>query len=258
MHFIDSHCHFDFPPFAGDEDRSLARARAAGLQAIIVPATEADHFARILALTERDPLLWGALGLHPIMLARHNEAALAQLEACLAPRPARIVAIGEVGLDLFIDDPQLARQQALLQAQLRLAQRYDLPVILHSRRSHDQLAACLRRTDVPRRGVIHGFAGSLQQAQTFLQLGYLIGVGGTISWPRAQKTRRVIAQLPLSALVLETDAPDMPLCGWQGQPNRPERVVQVFQALCALRREPPADIAATLEENARRLFGLPR
>ena len=144
----------------------------------------------------------------------------------------------------------------LLDDQLRLAKRYDLPVILHSRRTHDKLALHLKRAALSRTGVVHGFAGSLQQAQRFVELGYYIGVGGTITYERASKTRDVMARLPLSSLLLETDAPDMPLNGYQGQPNRPERVAQVFNTLCELREEDAETIAHTIIDNTRRLFAL--
>ncbi|STS88190.1 hydrolase TatD family [Klebsiella variicola] len=164
------------------------------------------------------------------------------------------MAVGEIGLDLYRDDPQFDRQQALLEEQLRLAKRYDLPVILHSRRTHDKLAMLLKKHALPRTGVVHGFAGSLQQAERFVQLGYKIGVGGTITYPRASKTREVMARLPLSALLLETDAPDMPLNGFQGQPNRPEQVARVFDALCELRAEPAPTIEAAVMANTKSLF----
>lgn len=164
------------------------------------------------------------------------------------------MAVGEIGLDLYRDDPQFDRQQALLEAQLRLAKRYDLPVILHSRRTHDKLAMLLKKHNLPRAGVVHGFAGSLQQAERFVQLGYKIGVGGTITYPRASKTRDVMARLPLSSLLLETDAPDMPLNGFQGQPNRPEQAARVFDALCELRAEPAQEIEAALLANTKSLF----
>ncbi|EGG4172565.1 metal-dependent hydrolase, partial [Salmonella enterica] len=167
-----------------------------------------------------------------------------------------VVAVGEIGLDLYRDDPQFARQERFLDAQLQLAKRYDLPVILHSRRTHDKLAMHLKRQDLPRTGVVHGFAGSLQQAERFVRLGYKIGVGGTITYPRASKTRDVMARLPLDALLLETDAPDMPLKGFQGQPNRPEQAARVFDALCELRPEPAEVIADTLYRNTITLFRL--
>lgn len=256
MKFTDTHCHFDFPPFTGDEEASLQRAAQAGVEKIIVPAVDATRFAAVLALAHQHTPLYAALGLHPIAIEQHSDAALEQLKQQVQQRPAKLVAIGEIGLDLYMDNPQFDRQQHFLDAQLRLARDYDLPVILHSRRTHDKLAQHLRRIEVPRRGVVHGFAGSLQQAQTFIAAGYAIGVGGTITYPRASKTRNTIAQLPLTSLLLETDAPDMPLNGFQGEPNRPERVANVWRTLCELREEPPEEIAATIAATSERLFQL--
>jgi TatD DNase family protein len=256
VRFIDTHCHFDFPPFTGDEEASLQRAARAGVEKIIVPAVDATRFAIVLQLARQHPPLYAALGLHPIAIEQHSDAALAQLEEQLQRRPTKLVAVGEIGLDLYMNDPQFDRQQYFLDAQLRLARDYDLPVILHSRRAHDKLAQHLRRIEVPRRGVVHGFAGSLQQAQSFIAAGYAIGVGGTITYPRASKTRNTIAQLPLTSLLLETDAPDMPLKGFQGEPNRPEQVVKVWRTLCELRDEPPEEIAATIAATSERLFQL--
>ncbi len=254
--FIDTHCHFDFPPFTGNEGSTLALAAQAGVEKIIVPAVDETRFGIVLDLAARYPALYAALGLHPIVIENHTEAALAELERRLAQRPEKLVAIGEIGLDLYREDPQFDRQEWFLDRQLQLAKRYDLPVILHSRRTHDKLAMHLKRHNLPRTGVVHGFAGSLQQAERFIALGYKIGVGGTITYPRASKTRDVMAKLPLEALLLETDAPDMPLNGWQGQPNRPERIALVFDTLCELRREAPADIAAAIRENTLQVFDL--
>ncbi|HFV9237623.1 TPA: TatD family hydrolase [Enterobacter mori] len=254
--FVDTHCHFDFPPFTGDEVPSIDRAARAGVDAIIVPAIEAAYFERVLDLARRHDALYAALGLHPIVIEHHLEEHLDRLDAVLQTAENKLVAIGEIGLDLYRENPQFERQQTILDAQLRLAKRHDLPVILHSRRTHDKLAMHLKRIDLPRRGVVHGFSGSLQQAQRFIELGYHIGVGGTITYPRASKTRDVMARLPLSALLLETDAPDMPLNGFQGQPNRPEQAARVFTALCELRPEPAAVIAHALLENTRTLFGI--
>nr|WP_026595240.1 TatD family hydrolase [Musicola paradisiaca] len=252
--FIDTHCHFDFPPFTGDEAASLAQAAQSGVHRLVVPAVAASYFDRILALSQRWPALYAALGLHPLYVADHRDQHLNQLEVLLKQRSLRLVAVGEIGLDLYMPEPCFARQQELLAAQLRLAAKYDLPVILHSRRSHEPLARMLRRCLVPRTGVVHGFAGSYEQAMAFIRLGYFIGVGGTITYPRASKTRQAIARLPLDSLVLETDAPDMPAYGFQGQPNRPERITAVFAALCELRPEWPQVIAGTLLANSQRLF----
>ncbi|KZQ14693.1 deoxyribonuclease [Klebsiella pneumoniae] len=257
MHrFIDTHCHFDFPPFTGDEEQSIAKAAEAGVQAIIVPSVEAAYFSRVLDLSTRHPALYAALGLHPIVIERHRNEDIEQLDEIVQTAGDKLVAIGEIGLDLYREHPHFERQQTILDAQLRLAKRHDLPVILHSRRTHDKLAMHLKRIDLPRKGVVHGFSGSLQQAQRFIELGYKIGVGGTITYPRASKTRDVMAQLPLSALLLETDAPDMPLNGFQGQPNRPEQAARVFATLCELRKETEEAIAGALLENTRSVFGI--
>lgn len=257
FHLIDTHCHFDFPPFIGAETESLQNAQAAGVRQLIVPAVTADRFQGVVTLTKKHPQVFAALGLHPIYVSQHNDADLELLDSWLSSRDTKMVAVGEIGLDLYIDQPQFERQQRLLRAQFALAKRENLPVILHSRRSHDQLAAMLRQAQLPATGVVHGFAGSLSQAQAFVKLGFAIGVGGTISYERAQKTRNVMAQLPLSSLLLETDAPDMPLQGFQGQPNRPERAAAVFDVLCELRSETPEQIATALLENTRRIFSLP-
>ncbi|EXU74372.1 TatD family hydrolase [Erwinia mallotivora] len=254
--FVDTHCHFDFAPFSGDEAESLRLAAAAGVEKIIVVGVAASRFAGVMALADRWPPLYAALGTHPMAMAEYDDSSLQRLEDYLKQRPQKLVAIGEIGLDLFIADPQFDRQLAALDAQLRLARDYDLPVILHSRRTHDKLAMALRKFSLPRRGVVHGFAGSEQQALAFIRAGYAIGVGGTITYPRASKTRHAIARLPLSALLLETDAPDMPVQGFQGEPNRPERVRMVWQSLCEIRPESPQEIAETLRENTRRVFGI--
>ncbi len=252
--FVDTHCHFDFPPFSGNETQSLRLAMAAGVEKIIAVGVAADRFAGVMALAERYTPVYAALGVHPMAINDFREEHLEQLEAWLQQRPDKLVAIGEIGLDLFIDHPQFDRQEALLDAQLRLARKYDLPVILHSRRTHDKLAMHLRRLDLPRRGVVHGFAGSEQQALAFIKAGYLIGVGGTMTYERASKTRRTLSRLPLSSLLLETDSPDMPVQGFQGEPNRPERINNIWQHLCAIREESPQDIAEVIRDNSRRLF----
>ncbi|MFD0706863.1 metal-dependent hydrolase [Photorhabdus luminescens] len=254
--FIDTHCHFDFSPFCGDEQRSLRLAAQVGVDKIVVPAISRANLQRVSELAHSYPAIYAALGLHPLYIDQHQEAHLADLEHFLKQKHEKLVAVGEIGLDLYMAESQFEKQKALLCDQLRLAKHYELPVILHSRKSHDQMAAILRRINLPRTGVVHGFAGSLSQAEAFIRLGYYIGVGGTITYERAQKTRCVMAELPLTSLVLETDAPDMPLFGFQGEPNRPERVAGVFALLCELRRESPDEIANQLYHNSIELFGL--
>ncbi|MFG6667460.1 TatD family hydrolase [Halomonas sp. HNIBRBA4712] len=254
--FVDTHCHFDFPPFRGSEAQSLALAEQAGVEKLIAVGVTAGRFDGVLALAERFEPVYAALGIHPMAVREFEEEQLTQLEAWLEKRPEKLVAIGEIGLDLYIDDPQFEKQEAMLDAQLKLARKYELPVILHSRRAHDKLAMHLRRLALPRTGVVHGFAGSLQQAEAFIEAGYFIGVGGTMTYERATKTRNTLARLPLTSLLLETDSPDMPVSGFQGEPNRPERIAMVWQSLCEIREESPEEIADTVRDNTRRLFGI--
>ena len=254
---MGTHCQFDVPHVVDDAAGRIARAAQWGVERIIVPSVDASRFALVSQLAQQHDALYAALGLHPINIAVHEDAHLDQLEHWLQTPDSKRVAIGEIGLDLYMQDAQFDKQTRLLDTQLKLAKKYDLPVILHSRRTHDQLALHLRRHDLPRRGVVHGFAGSQQQAERFIQLGYAIGVGGTITYERASKTRNTIANLPLTSLLLETDAPDMPLQGYQGQPNRPERARNVFDVLCQLRSESPDIIAEALWQNSLRVFALP-
>ena len=256
LRFIDTHCHFDFPPFSDAFTDSLALAKQNGVSKIIIPTVSVDNFARVWQLAQQHSSLYAAMGFHPLYLSQYQDQHIDILVDYLNKKDKNCVAIGEIGLDLYMQNPQFEHQQKILSAQLRLAKQFDLPVILHSRKSHDQLAAILRRMDVPARGVIHGFAGSLSQAQAFVKLGYYIGVGGTITYERANKTRNVISNLPLSSLLLETDAPDMPVSGFQGEPNRPERIQWVFRALCELSHESPVEIAQQLYNNSLSLFNL--
>lgn len=254
--FIDTHCHFDFPPFLGSIAQSLTSAQQGGVSDIIIPAVSADNFQRVWRLSQQYPSLYVAMGFHPLYLNLFQWQQLDLLTDYFTQRSVKCVAVGEIGLDLFMQEPLFELQQQVLITQLKLAKQFDLPVILHSRRTHDLLAALLRRYPVPACGVVHGFAGSLSQAQAFIKLGYSIGVGGTITYERANKTRQAIAQLPLTSLVFETDAPDMPVSGFQGEPNRPERIQSIFQSLCDLRDESPDEIAHQLYINSVSLFNL--
>lgn len=254
----DTHCHFDFLPFQGTEVASLMAAAQANVTRLIVPAVTSAFFPRVMALAASHKEIFVALGLHPLYMKQHSDTGLTQLASWLQQKPDKLVAVGETGLDFYAKNSAIEHQRMLLQAQLALAKQHDLPVILHSRRSHDQLAAILRTASLSRTGVVHAFSGSLVQAEAFVRLGYYIGVGGLISYLRAHKTRQVMARLPLTSLVLETDAPDMPLSGRQGMPNRPEYLAEVFRILCQLRPEPAGQIARQLHENSCTLFNLPQ
>ncbi|MBE2896954.1 TatD family deoxyribonuclease [Pasteurellaceae bacterium HPA106] len=265
MYFFDTHTHFDV---LLDEQRitfnsALDNARAADVQRILIACIDVGQFSQVSALCAQAPkhLCYG-VGLHPLFITHHRTQDLDTLAAHLQTRPHFCVAVAEIGLERavakLITPENWAKQCQFLEAQLFLAQEHQLAVSLHSRRSHDQLYTFLKRIDLPKKGVIHGFAGSYVQAKRFVDLGYAIGVGGTITYPRANKTREAIRQLPLDALVLETDSPDMPVNGYQGQPNEPARIAQVFEALCQLRQESADDIKSAVWARSIALFSPPQ
>lgn len=250
--FIDTHCHFNFPAFTNNLTESINSIRQANIVGLIVPAVSANHFTQLLQLADKYPEIYAALGLHPIY--QHTEADLQQLINNVEKNSNKLVAIGEIGLDRYDLTVDWSQQLSFFRAQLALAKRFDLPVLIHSRKAHDIMYHELHQANLPCRGVIHGFSGSYQQAMQFIKLGYYIGVGGVISYTRANKTRNTIAMLPLESLVLETDAPDMPLSGHQGKINRPENIVEIFKIVTQLRNEPSSQILNVILTNTLTLF----
>lgn len=249
---IDTHCHFDAPPFCYDLASSANIFRQAGINSIIVPAVSVDNFSAVLALAHQYQYIYCALGLHPIY--HHKKQDLDVLATALQGSDEKIIAIGEIGLDCYNDNVDMAQQLFYFTVQLDLAKQFHLPVILHSRRAHPLLYKALKKTSLTESGVIHGFAGSYEEAMQFIRLGFYIGVGGLITYKRANKTRNAISRIPLSAIVLETDAPDMPLSGYQGQPNRPEYITEVLKVLVTLRAESAVEIQNAILMNTLTVF----
>lgn len=261
MPFFDTHTHLDYLAHALTLSPShlLQNAKQAGVERLLVVAISANNFAKVTACSRAEPnhIVYG-LGLHPLYIEQHQFADLTTLEQQLALRDPQLTAIAEIGLERAVEHlctPENWRKQCdFLDAQLALAKQYDLPVNLHSRKSHDQLSVFLKKAALSKTGVVHGFAGSYAQAKRFVDLGYKIGVGGTITYQRANKTREAIRKLPLDALLLETDSPDMPVFGFQGEPNRPERLAVSFNALCELRTESADEIAHQIWQQSNQLF----
>jgi TatD DNase family protein len=261
LDLFDSHCHLDFDAFDGWRDQAMRNARSAGIRQILLPGVTAQHWPRLLQLCQRPsqaaanyPLLYPALGLHPCFMTEHRPEHLGLLQQRLAAGEA--LAVGEIGLDFFIPGSDAQAQQQLLEQQLLLARQFDLPVLLHVRKAHDQMLKTLRRLKLRRGGIVHAFSGSEQQAHIYIDLGFRLGFGGVISYERATRLRHLAATLPLESLVLETDSPDMPLSDWRDEPNRPQRIRDVFEVLCSLRSEAPEQIAYQTTANVQGVLAL--
>jgi TatD DNase family protein len=255
---IDTHCHLSAPEFDRDREAVLARARAAGVRAIVAPAVSASEFEALAQIARDSVDVHVAFGLHPMFLAQHQPAHLDTLRVALRDGVlgVRAVAVGESGLDFFVAELDRAEQENYLHAQLRLARDFDLPIILHARRAHDAVALALRRFGV-HKAVVHSFAGSEDQAQTLFRQGVCIGLGGPLTYPRAQRLRRIAASMPLEFLLLETDAPDQPLAGRQGQRNEPAQLVDIAACVADLRNCSIDAVIQGTSANAARLFQLP-
>jgi TatD DNase family protein len=258
--WIDTHCHLDAGEFDADRDAVRARARERGVAHCVLPAVDVASFVAVRELAHRHGDGY-ALGIHPLRTPLSALEDLDRLDAALSEHRGdpRLVAVGEIGLDFFDRTLDPERQEQFLVEQLRLARKHALPVILHVRRSADGLLKHLRRERVG--GIAHAFNGSAQQADEFVKLGFRLGFGGTVTYDRAQQVRRLATELPLSALVVETDAPDIPP-HWlyrsaadranghaQGR-NEPGELPRIGEALASLRGMPPEDLAAATAANA--------
>ncbi|WP_115572781.1 TatD family hydrolase [Xanthomonas campestris] len=254
MHLIDSHCHLDAGEFDADRATVIARAQAAGVMQQVVPAITAASWPGLREACALAPGLHPAYGLHPIFLDQHRPEHLELLAEWIARE--RPCAIGECGLDFFLDGLDAQTQRHYFDGQLQLAKRFDLPLIVHARRAVEEVIARIKAVGGIR-GVVHSFAGSPEQAQQLWKLDFMIGLGGPVTYPRANRLRGLAAQMPLQHLLLETDAPDQPDAEIRGQRNEPARLRTVLDCIAQLRGEPAEAIAAQTSANARRLFGLP-
>lgn len=253
MRMTDSHCHFDFDAFSSQRAQHWQQAQQVGVHRLVIPGVAEDQWPHLPKLCEEYNGLYYGLGLHPWWLANATTHWQEHLRDALERKSVHCVALGEIGLDSS-RSVTAEHQETALVAQLKLANEFALPVLLHSHKTHDRVLKWLRRYPVVG-GIIHGFSGSLQEAKAFWALGIHLGVGGTITYPRANKTRQAIAAMPLESLVLETDAPDMPLSGFQGQDNHPKQLPLVLDALAELHQQEADKIAPQLEKNVAELFG---
>jgi TatD DNase family protein len=255
MNLIDTHCHLDITSFMEDFANLYARARKAGVHGMVLPGVDRDGWPRMLELCAQHEGLFAAPGLHPLYMSLHHPQHLKELAGLT--RTKTLYAIGEIGLDYFIKDYDAAAQQDLFEQQLKIAEEASLPILLHVRKAHDRVLKTLRAKRFSQGGIVHAFTGSLQQASQYVGLGFGISFCGTITYDRARKVRAIAAKLPQQAIVVETDAPDIPLAGRRGKPNLPEYLPEVVNVLAEIRNEPPEETAQYTTANARRLLRLP-
>jgi TatD DNase family protein len=253
MDLIDSHSHIDVAEFDADRDAVLARARNAGVGRQVVPAIARAGFEKLRDLCRAEPGLYPAYGLHPMFLAAHEPAHLDELAAWVEHE--RPCAVGECGLDFHVAGLDRAAQHRYLRRQLEIARDFELPVVLHARRALDDVVAALRAVG-NRSGVVHSFSGSREQAQQLWKMGFCVGIGGPVTYERAQRLRGIVADMPLEFLLLETDSPDQPLHGHQGARNEPSLLPDVCRCIATLRSVEPEEIADATTANAERLFAL--
>ncbi len=239
---FDTHCHLDAEVFDPDRARVIERAEQAGVRGILIPAVDRQHFTVVRDLAHSMSRAAYAVGIHPLFVEQANHADLEVLEQFLQDHKddPHLVAVGEIGLDFFVPSIRegRAREKQIIfyREQLALAQAFGLPVLLHVRRSQDELLKWLRR-QAPIGGLAHAFNGSFQQAQQFIDLGFCLGMGGALTFTRAKQIRRLATSLPLSNLVLETDAPDLgPAWLDKGTRNEPAQVASIASSLADLRQ----------------------
>ncbi|WP_456379168.1 TatD family hydrolase [Thiolapillus sp.] len=253
---IDSHCHLDMPAFDQDRQQVLEQARCVGIEGFVVPGTTQESWQKILDLAAQNHDVYPALGLHPCFCSAQATGRIEQLR--VLAESAHPVAIGEIGLDFYPGNRDLNRelQLQLFELQLQIAQDLGLPVILHTRKAHDQVLGLLKKHSL-KGGISHAFNGSWQQAQQYMGLGFCLGFGGMLTYERSSRLRTLAKTVPLEYLVLETDAPDMPGAAHQYQRNSPEYLPEVLDTLSRIRKEDRQNIAATTTANVKRVLALP-
>lgn len=247
MDIIDTHCHLDVEKFNLDRDEVIARCRSMGISKIIVPAIESASWSALLKLCDLNKGLYPALGLHPVFIQQHQPDDIIKLEQLL--ETVYPIAIGEIGLDFFIKELDQGKQIELFEQQLLMAKKYVLPVILHVRKAHDQALQLLSKVKV-KGGFCHAFNGSMQQAKKYIDLGFKLGFGGTLTYENSTKIHKLANELPLDSIVLETDAPDMVVESHRGQRNSPEYITETLAVLAKLRNEDIDIIAQQTTQNA--------
>lgn len=259
QHFTDTHCHLDFAPLIDSLPSLLQQCAQANINRIVVPSVSPSNWQTIINLTKTQDLpvqLHACAGIHPWYLQDLEDSCLEELAQFIEANNKSLIAIGETGIDgkIAIEQDNLRKQRDYFLEHIALANKHNKPLIIHHRRSHNDIIEIIKASPVKHGGIIHAFSGSFQQGKTYIDAGFKLGIGGTITYPRAKKTINAIKRFPLEALVLETDAPAMPISGEQGLANSPIKLRNIFDELVKIRSESTDQIASALEQNVNQVF----
>lgn len=253
MYLIDSHIHLDFPAFDRDRKELLKSAAANSIKHFVVPATTSQSWPTINDLAKTYPCVSPAYGIHPYFIHAHTLDDCDKLDTWISEYDC--IAVGETGLDYYLKELDQTLQMAFFEAQLKLANKHQLPVILHARKAVETVTNTLKKHCITK-GIVHSFNGSYQQAMRLIDMGFKLGFGGAITYPRATRLRALIKQLPLDSICLETDAPDQPSIEFQGRRNQPIALLSVLNTVAELRSTEPDDIAKNSTRNTLSVFNI--
>lgn len=251
MNIIDTHCHFDLAIFDTDRDNIIKNCQQLGINGFVVPAIESNTWQKLLNTANDYKNFYPALGLHPVFIGQHRMSDIDLLDKLLSDN--KVIAVGEIGLDFFIKETDKDKQIKFFDAQLLLAEKHNLPVILHVRKSHDNVLSMLKGKDL-NGGSCHAFNGSYEQAKRYIDLGFKLGFGGTMTYPNARKIHDLAKKIPLESILLETDSPDMSGFNHQGERNQPDYIMDALTALSALKEMNIEEVADQTTKNAKELF----
>lgn len=250
---IDSHCHIDFTEFDSDREHVLAQANNLGITKIIVPGVMQQTWQRITDYCKHYPQLYPCYGLHPYFINKHSEEDIAQLKNTIELN--KPVAVGECGLDYFLKDLEKNKQQFYFEEQLNLAIEFNLPVVIHARKSTEAVINAIKQRP-GLRGMIHSYSGSYEQATKLIDLGFYLSFGGPITFEKSTRLRKLVQSLPLSSILVETDAPDQPVANAKSNRNEPAFIIDVVQSIAYLHNKDTSEIASITSDNANTLFQL--
>lgn len=253
--FIDSHCHLNFPCFDLQRKALLTALKEEQITSLIIPATHQTEWDKIIRMASKYSHLYYALGYHPRFLQYYRQGDLDELKLLLKNSDHRAVAIGEIGLDKFAKTA-MPMQELLFIEQLKIAEKLQLPVILHIVKKQGRVLEILKQQKFTQGGVYHAFSGSFDVASAFIRLGFKIGIGGVITYPNSTTTRKTVSELPIDSLLLETDAPDMPVYQQKQSYNSPLNLPVIFESLLSLRRESKNCLATQILKNTCSIFSL--